>query len=118
MSAAVWDVTIEQGVAFNRTLIYKDSAGNAVNISLWKFTWAFKKYHEETVYHAVFDTLSLGGLTVHPGIDGQLNFVIPGDATTLITLSRGVHELKGEPGDPHLSIRLAEGMFYLRKKVV
>lgn len=93
MTAGTWDIEIEQGIAFVRTVTYKDSTGTAVNITGYNIQMQIRKYHSSTTLIGDFDNASKGGITITDGAGGKFKIRIPADVTLVMDFSKAIHDV-------------------------
>jgi hypothetical protein len=125
MQAAEYDFYIEQGSAFDETIVWTDSADAAVNLTGYSARLSLRTNKgattptfefESTTPSAAQGTITLGGVL------GTIRLTADADLTRVMTFDRCFYdlELASDGTDPHTSnytIRLVEGFFILSKEV-
>ena len=118
MSSGAHDIVIEQGAAFIRNLVYKDSNGTPVPIAGWTVTMQIRKYKRSTVLFADLDNAGKGGLSISPGSGGAFALRIPADLTALFNFSIACYDILLTPSGANPNpVRLLEGKVSLNKAV-
>jgi hypothetical protein len=107
------NLTIEQGTTFRRTLTWKDSVGNPVNLT--GYTGKMQIREKPTDPVAIQLDSTNGGVAFN-GSQGQVLLYISAVNTTLLTLKRYVYDLElTAPGGD--IIRLVQGVVKMSEEV-
>jgi hypothetical protein len=112
-----YNIVLEQGAAFRRTLTYKTD-GVATNLTGYKAVMVIARYPGATPL-LTLDTGSNGGLTIDPAAEGKINIVIPQDAIDALSFAKAYHQIRlyPESDEAHNSLRPLDGTVTLRKKL-
>lgn len=114
MIAARHDITIEQGASWRRTLVYRDSNGNPVDLSI--YTGARMQVRDK-IGGKVYATLTTGnsGIVFTP-LAGKIELFIPKSVTSAMRFTEGVYDLfldrAGDDAD-----RLMQGAVLINRAV-
>ena len=94
MAAEKYDFTIEQGSSFKMSLIYKDSDGNAVDLTSWcaRLTWKTNTNITQTFSSTNVD-YSVYKFTIEPLI-GKLTLMIPANTTNGFDFNTAKYDLE------------------------
>lgn len=94
MSASKYDFSIEQGSSFRLSLIYKDDAGNPVDLTDWcaRLVWTTDKNATQSFITTNTD-LSLYKFTIDPLV-GKLTLLIPPDTTNSFNFLRAKYDIE------------------------
>ena len=113
MSAATYDITVEQGATFLKVITWKDSS--AVPINLTGFTARMQIRERVSSAAAVLD-ISTDDYIVLGGAAGTITITVPATVTAALNFTRGVYDLEVEsPGN--VVTRLLQGGVELSKEV-
>lgn len=110
MSAAKYEVAIEQGAKLARTFLYQDSDGVAVPLTGFSGRMQIRESAEDTtVLHEM--TTANGGLIFEAAaVIGQIEMYIGATDTDAFAFSKAVYDLEVfDDGDVDNVIRLLEG---------
>lgn len=105
--AAIHNFVLDQGSTFDETIYYKDSDGNAIDL-----TGYASRMHLRESYKSEYPSLSLSegsGLTTSP--DGSIRIQISADQSAAITAKNYVYDLEIFAGE--VVKRLIEGRFVI-----
>lgn len=99
MSATKYDFSIEQGTSFRLSLIYKDDAGNPIDLTNWcaRLTWTTDKNITQTFITTNTD-LSLYKFSIEPLI-GKITLLIPPETTNTFSFNRARYDLELQSDD-------------------
>lgn len=86
MTAGIYDVTIEQGADFSKTLTIKNPDGTVVNFTGWAVRSQIRKKPRDVEIVAAFTTTFNG-----PATDGKINWSLTAVASDDIDNSRAVN---------------------------
>jgi hypothetical protein len=122
MSATKYDFSIEQGTSFKFSLVYKDNAGNPIDLTNWcaRLTWTTDKNVTQTFISTNTD-LSLYKFMIEPQV-GKLTLLIPPETTNIFNFNRARYDLELQSDDPIYTgggndiIRLLYGNIVLIKR--
>lgn len=94
MAAEKYDFTIEQGSSFKMSLIYKDSDGNAVDLTNWcaRLTWKTNTNITQ-VFSSTNVDYSVYKFTIEPLI-GKLTLLIPASTTNSFDFNTAKYDLE------------------------
>lgn len=82
--AEVYNMNIDQGADYSLVVVYKDSAGNAINIS----NYTARSYFKRQIGNAVADkelTTANGKITLSDPTNGKLTISLTNTDTALLT---------------------------------
>lgn len=114
MPAGKYDTVIEQGATFKRTITWKDSAGNPVNVTGYTGRMQIRATVDSpTIIHTL--TVANGQITLG-GAAGTVTLNIPDETTATFTFTDAVYDLELESGTGDVT-RLLEGRLVLSKEV-
>ena len=92
MAAGRYDITIEQGATFKRTLYWKDSASTPINLTGYSARMRVKdKIGGTTLLNL---TTSNGGITLATPTTGRIDLVATATQTEAIKQKKGVYDLE------------------------
>lgn len=115
MSSGKYNTTIEQGAVFNRTLYYKQSNGNAVDLTGFTAEMDIRLTKDaEEVIHTL--TTENGGITITP-LTGKIVLYISALDTEDFDFEQAYYDLELNPGNPANKKRLIEGILSLSREV-
>lgn len=99
MAATKYDFNIEQGTSFRLSLVYKDDAGNPIDLTNWcaRLTWTTDKNISQTFLSTNID-LSLYKFTIEPNL-GKLTLLIPPETTNSFNFNRAKYDLELQSDD-------------------
>ena len=106
MTAAVYNLYIEQGATFQKTLTWKDSSGNPINLTGYTARMQFRRSaaSADVLYSA---TTTNGKITLG-GVAGTVALVLPAADTELFDFGCAVYDLEVESSGGTV-YRLLEG---------
>jgi hypothetical protein len=113
MPAAHYDLIIEQGATFEKTVTWKDSDGNAVDLTGYTARMQIRRSKSSTttiLSITTDDAITLGGTA------GTVAISIPAATTATFTFRRAVYDLELVSGGG-VVYRLLEGVVGLSKEV-
>ena len=113
MPAAQYDLTVEQGATYQKTVTWKDSAGDPVDISGYSARMQFRarKSSTDTLLSITeADYITLGGAA------GTIAISIPAAVTAALDFRRAVYDLELVSAGG-VVYRLIEGTVELSKEV-
>lgn len=109
--AGKYNITIEQGATYTKTFTWKDSDGNAVDLTGYSGRMHIREnYKTEDVLLDVEPYMTLGGAA------GTISITISDDITSALTFDSAVYDLELEDSDGVVT-RLLEGSVTLSKEV-
>jgi hypothetical protein len=114
MTAAVVDLTIEQGATFAQLLIWKDSAGSLINLTGYTARMQIRPTVDSDTVIASLTTEN-GGISLSV-INGSISLSIPAAYTALMTFVTAVYDLEMIATDATVT-RLIQGAVVLSKEV-
>jgi len=114
MPAAVYNITIEQGVKFELGITYKDEEGSLVDLTGYTACMDIReKYSDTTVIKTLTD---ISGITLG-GAAGTIDILISAVDTRAFTFKKGVYDLELYPAAALSdTVRLMQGMVTLSKE--
>lgn len=99
MAASKYDFTIEQGSSFKISLVYKDSAGNPVNLTNWcaRLIWKTntnitQTFSSDNIDHNVYK------FTINDA-EGKLTLMIPSSTTNSFNFNTAKYDLELQSPD-------------------
>ena len=94
MPATKYDFTIEQGSSFRLSLVYKDSNGDAIDLTDWcaRLVWTTNNNINQTFISTNID-YSIYKFTIEPLL-GKLTLLIPPDTTNGFTFNTAKYDLE------------------------
>jgi hypothetical protein len=94
MAATKYDFNIEQGTSFRLSLVYKDSSGNAIDLTNWcaRLIWTTEKNITQTFISTNSD-LSLYKFYIEPVL-GKLTLIIPPETTNSFNFNKAKYDLE------------------------
>lgn len=99
MAASKYDFTIEQGSSFKISLVYKDSAGNPVNLTNWcaRLIWKTntnitQTFSSDNIDHNVYK------FTIN-NAEGKLTLMIPSSTTNSFNFNTAKYDLELQSPD-------------------
>jgi hypothetical protein len=94
MAATKYDFNIEQGTSFRLSLVYKDSNGNAIDLTNWcaRLVWTTDKNITQTFISTNGD-LSLYKFYIEPLL-GKLTLIIPPETTNGFNFNKAKYDLE------------------------
>lgn len=92
MTAGVYDLTIEKGGTFNKTIYLKDSNEVAVNLVGYTARMQIRRTINSSNY-IIELTTGNGGITI-TGLDGRIDLFISDTDTSAITEDKGSYDLE------------------------
>jgi hypothetical protein len=122
MSATKYDFNIEQGTSFRLSLVYKDSAGNPIDLTNWcaRLVWKTDKNVTQSFITTNTD-YSIYKFTIDPLL-GKLTLLMPPETTNSFNFNRARYDLELQSDDDLYSgggknvIRLIYGNIVLVKR--
>lgn len=99
MSATKYDFNIEQGSSFKLSLIYKDSNGNAIDLTNWcaRLVWRTNTNISQTFDSTNLDN-SVYKFTIEPLL-GKLTLLIPANTTNSFKFNSAKYDLELQSDD-------------------
>lgn len=116
MTAGIWNITIEQGATFDRTLTWKDSEGVPIPLAgLTARMHIRQKVDDPTIVVA----LTTGNGRIILTDPGQIRLLVDAVTTSAIAITSGVHDIEiVDPGQtPERVTRLLKGTVTVSKEV-
>lgn len=114
MAAGKYDINIEQGSTFKRTITWKNAAGNPIDITGYS-----ARLHMRESVNAAITVLTLttqnGGIELG-GALGTINLTASATDTSAILAKKGVYDLEIEAPNGEVT-RLLEGKFSVSPEV-
>jgi hypothetical protein len=103
MPASKYDFTIEQGTSFKLSLVYKDSQGNAMDLTNWcaRLIWTNSDGITQTFITTNTD-FSIYKFTIEPN-NGRLVLMIPPETTNTFNFNRAKYDLELQSDDDFYS---------------
>lgn len=120
MSAAKVDLIIEQGATFTKAILWKDSAGAAVNNSTYNMSMQIRENKKDAVPLMAGDSDSGSDKIIITlgGANGIISLTITAANTASLTFINAFYDLIAEDGsDPAVITRLMEGIITLNRAV-
>lgn len=114
MSAGFYDFYIEQGATFNQPLVWKDSAGVAVNVTGYTARMQIRKTVSSSDVILALTTAN-GRITVG-GSNGLITLLVSATDTAALTTFCGVYDLE-VISPTGVVTRLLEGQVEISKEV-
>ena len=106
MTAAVYNLYIEQGTTFSKTLTWKDSSGNPINLTGYTARMQFRRSAASA--DALYTASSTGGQITMGGALGTVAIVLPATDTAAFDFGCAVYDLEVESAGGIVT-RLLEG---------
>ena len=91
MTAAKYNITIEQGANFSRTITYKDSNGDPINLSTYTARMQIRENYNFPILVSL--TTENGGITLG-GSEGTIVIQISAVDSALLDFDSGIHDLE------------------------
>lgn len=116
MAAGRYDITIEQGATFKRTLYWQDSTGSPINLDGYAARMRVKdKIGGKTLLDL---TTSNGGISIATPIAGRIDLFATAVQTESIKYKKGVYDLElvAEAATPEIT-RVIEGKVTISREV-
>lgn len=114
MAAGTYDITIEQGAAFDAVFTYEDTTGNPVPLAGWSAKMQIRRFAGGTV---LAELSTADGRIILGASDGTVRVHLPASATAAITIP-GVWDLDlVPPSGADDTVRLLGGRMRLRPAV-
>ena len=103
MPASKYDFTIEQGTSFKLSLVYKDSQGNAMDLTNWcaRLIWT-NSYGITQTFITTNTDFSIYKFTIEPS-NGRLVLMIPPETTNTFNFNRAKYDLELQSDDDFYS---------------
>jgi hypothetical protein len=100
MTAATYDITIEQGADFDLLLTWRDKAGNPIDLTGWSAQMMARENFDDAT--PLFSLSSPGGGITLGGTSGTVAIHVPAAVTSTLACGQAVYDLKltdplGEP---------------------
>lgn len=122
MAASEYNFTIEQGSSFRLSLIYKDSNGNAIDLTNWcaRLIWTTNAKNTQT-FITTNNDYSVYKFTIEPLL-GKLTLLIPPDTTNGFTFDNAKYDLELQSDEDFYNgggkdvIRLLYGVVTINKR--
>lgn len=116
MGVARTNLTIEQGAAFLRIVIYRDNNGNPVDLTGYTAKMQIRKTKDSST--VILELSTSNGLLVLGGVSGTITMALATGDTDPLDFVWGRYDLELYPdGDTTQAIRLLEGKINLSKQV-
>lgn len=95
MSAAKYDLEIEQGATLRRVIVWRDPAGAAINLTGARVLFQVRDNPDAVSTHLAFDSAALAtGMTIGPLNDtGTIDFTVSNAITALLDFTVGSWDL-------------------------
>ena len=90
MPAGIYNILIEQGADYDRTLTWRDAAGSLIDLT--GYTAEATGRDEQESATAIFELTEIAGITLG-GAAGTINLLIAGSVTAAYTALTGVWDL-------------------------
>lgn len=99
MAASKYDFTIEQGTSFKISLIYKDNAGNPINLTGWcaRLVWKTNTNTTQTFSSDNID-YNVYKFTIDD-IEGKLTLMMPSSTTNSFNFNTAKYDLELQSPD-------------------
>lgn len=119
MAAGRDNIVIEKGATFNKTYLYKDSDGAAIDISTYEGRMQVREHIDSATVLVDLTSSPAAGIIIEPGAEtGRIDIKIGADVTDTLNFSTGVFDLELYiVADTTEVIRLVEGAVSLRSAV-
>ena len=118
MSAGIYNFTIEQGATFTRTFKYKDSTGNAIDLSNHAVRMQLRtSINASTTIISLTEAQTANDSVISVGGTGnnEITVTITASDTALMTFERAVYDLEIQASS--VVTRLLQGKVKLSKEV-
>ena len=92
MAAATLDILIEQGATFVLNLVWQDSTGAAIDLSLFTADMQVRSKVSDT--NILLEASTANGYIVLGGPAGTIAITVPAAVTAALTATRGVYDLE------------------------
>jgi hypothetical protein len=113
MAAGTYDFTIEQGVSIRQPLIWKDSAGDRVNLTGYSARMQIRSSYDTAVLLEL--STALGTIIITPA-SGTITLVLSNVTTAAIDWRKARYDL--ELTAPNGTVtRLLEGYIYVSREI-
>lgn len=93
MTAGQYDITIEQGATFERTLTWNDQNGSPINLTGYTARMHVRRTHYDNGTPLLTLTTENGGITLG-GAAGTIALTVSATATSAVTAASGVYDLE------------------------
>lgn len=113
MAAGVYHFAIEQGSTFGRTITYKDSAGDAINLTGYTARMQLRKSIEDE--STVIELTTENGRIALGGSEGTITLTIAASDTASLSTVEGVYDLELATGST--VEKLIAGTFTVKREV-
>ena len=107
MSAAKYDLRIEQGATYQLRLVWKDSDGQPLDLSPMSARMQIRSTHKAATPIVSLTSSPGGGITLN-GASGEIDIALSAEQTAGIAQSSGVYDLELVGSDGFVT-RLIEG---------
>ena len=116
MSAAIVDLTMQQGSVFKRNIYYKDSNGDPINLTGYTAAFQVRKAKDSASAEVDIST-SQGYIVINPTL-GHIEIHIPASQTDDYDFDYGFYDLELYPeGDINQAFRILEGRVKMVRQV-
>ncbi len=112
MPAGTYNLVIEKGATFERTITWKDDAGNPVDLTGYT---ARMQIRETVTADPPVVSLTVGSGITLGGAAGTIQIVIDATTTAGIAASQGVYDLELEDGSGKVTRLLAGSVTFLEE---
>jgi hypothetical protein len=130
MSAANYDFSIEQGTSYRLTFIYKDSDGNAIDITNWCARLVMKTAYKDIAKKSLSSTIIYSSTNTDysqykfyiDGIEGKVTLLFPADTTNNFDFDTAKYDLELQSPDDfytnggNYTIRILYGLITIAKR--
>ncbi|NVN99298.1 MAG: hypothetical protein HXX17_08240 [Geobacteraceae bacterium] len=116
MTAATYDLIIEQGATLQQTFYWTDSAGAAVNLTGYTAQMMVKANYADSGAVALLTLTSAGGTIVLTAGTGKIDLLVPPATTQALTFTKAIYDLELTSAGGVVT-RLVQGNVFLSKEV-
>jgi len=115
MAAGTYNIEIEQGASFSRTITYQDSAGSAVDITGYTIRMQARETVNSSTAYIDINTTD-GGVVITDAAAGEFKLTLTAAQTSAITVERGVYDLEVVDVSGNVT-RLLQGSVVLDREI-
>ena len=116
MTAAVFDLVIEQGATFQQTFVWTDNSGAPIDLSGYTARMMVKTGFADTVSSSLLSLSTTAGTISITASTGSIAISVPASTTQALTFSKAVYDLELVSGSGVVT-RLVQGNVTLNKEV-